>query len=106
MSITVSNIRTNADGEGMYIGRVNRTFGMPDSIFHNPFPLVHERDRGKVWFEFLVWWYAPAQRWLRAEAVKQMDENEVLICWCHPKPCHGHIIAGYVNAKRKGLFDE
>lgn len=79
---------------GVYIGRAYSF--MPQSPYHNPFPLRNESERFDVLLKFAVYWYDDAQRELRAQARKELPYR-ILGCWCKPKACHGDIIAGYVN---------
>ena len=105
--ITVKDWRQVGSGETvLYIGRYNRYYNLTRSPYANPFKLQKESDRKDVLLQFAVWWYSPEQKWLREQAFEQWGTDEVLACWCHPRLCHGDIEAGYVNAKRAGLFDD
>lgn len=73
--------------------------GYSESIFHNPFHLRdYDGDRDACILDFIVYWYAPEQKWLR-NAAMQLGPNAVLGCWCHPLLCHCDIMAGYMNWK-------
>lgn len=40
------------------------------------------------------------------ELLKDLHElqGKVLGCWCHPKKCHGDILAKYANSLKSALF--
>jgi len=78
-----------------YIGRACGQF--PESIFHNPFHIGKDGSRAEVIWKFAEYFYAPEQRLLRSSALCLIDCDTCLGCWCYPLPCHGDIIAGYVN---------
>lgn len=42
-------------------------------------------------------WESPKYEAHRRRALKELW-NKVLVCWCAPRPCHGHVIAEFVNA--------
>ena len=75
-----------------YIGR--------PSIYGNPFRLQSENDRDFVLLQFIDYWYAPEQKWLREKALRELVTFD-LGCFCTPKRCHGDIIAGYLNWKKQ-----
>lgn len=79
---------------GIYIGRAYSM--MPQSPYANPYHIGVDGDRDEVLLKFAVYWYAEAQRGLRARARGELPFR-ILGCWCAPKRCHGDIIAGYVN---------
>jgi hypothetical protein len=79
---------------GVYIGRAYSM--MPQSVYHNPFHIGKDGTREEVLLKFAVYWYAPEQKELRAQARKELPYR-ILGCWCKPQACHGDIVAGYVN---------
>ena len=87
---------------GFYIGRAYSM--MPQSVYANPYHIGKDGTRDEVILKFTVYWYAPEQKELRAQACKELSYR-VITCWCDvPKEkCHGDIIAGYVNARE--IFD-
>jgi hypothetical protein len=87
----------------LYIGR--EWGGMPLSPFHSPFHIGKDGTREEVIAKFAAYWYDPEQWRLRKAADIAIDDDEILGCWCHPEKCHGDIIAGYLNARRNGVFD-
>lgn len=102
MPIKVVRVNTQQTNFTRYIGR--DWAGMKKSPFHNPFPLITRegtRSREDCLLLFIEYWYGYLQADLRAQAVKEFSENEVLGCWCKPLACHGDIIAAYVNWKRQ-----
>ena len=81
-----------------YIGRAFAEFASSD--YGNPFHLNPYASREDVILEFVVYWYAPEQKWLRDLAVLELT-GTTLGCWCKPKLCHGDIIAGYLDWKNQ-----
>lgn len=65
----------------VYIGR--------PSIFGNPFKINGEQDRVKVIEKY--------NQWVRKqpeviEAIRKLKPDDILGCFCSPKPCHGDVI--------------
>lgn len=92
--IRVENKRTYK-GDGVYIGRPN--------IFGNPF--IEGRDGTR---DECVAKYRPyfKERYTRdgifRTAVHKLanqakDGELVLVCWCDPLPCHGHVIRDFIQ---------
>lgn len=84
---TVVNLRYT-QGAYVYIGRPSK--------WGNPFVIGKDGDRETVIRKFEVWWYAPEQEQLRNAAVTEL-QDVACGCYCSPLPCHGHVIAAYVN---------
>jgi hypothetical protein len=85
------------------------------SIFGNPFTHLacgwgcasknhhertHVKNREEAIALFTEYWYADEQRGLRVIAREDFPADAILVCVCHPKPCHADIIAGYLNWRR------
>jgi hypothetical protein len=83
----------------IYIGRT--WAGWRATVFYSPFHIGEDGTREDVIVQFIEYWYAPEQAWLRAKALQLIRENDILGCWCKPLACHGDIIAGYLNWKRQ-----
>lgn len=66
-------------------------------VYGNPFRIGPDGDRDEVLLKYWEWFYAPEQKAFRLEARKVL-KDQVLVCWCKPKRCHGDIIAGYCDA--------
>lgn len=82
-----------AAGTYVFIGRPSK--------WGNPFPIYRNNPSniGARWdavHAFRDWWYAHEQDQLRADALVEL-QDKVLGCYCHPLPCHGHVIAEFVN---------
>lgn len=82
-----------ASGDYVYIGRPSK--------WGNPFVIGRDGGRPDVIRKFRDWWYAPGQASLRAAALTELKDT-VLGCYCYPKPCHGNVIAAYVNEHHAG----
>ena len=46
---------------------------------------------------------ASYEEWIltQPELLADLEElrDKVLVCWCHPKACHGHVLARLVNER-------
>ena len=79
-----------------YIGR--DFCGLPASALGNPYhELAHGRTEAinlyRVWLADAVQRRVP--RIIRAlEAIREeaKQHDVTLLCWCHPKPCHGEVV--------------
>lgn len=91
MKTTVGHIADGFPPNGTYIGR---QAGGP---FGNPFVIGRDGDRAQVLAKFEAWFKIevfcnPAYRSL-IEGLR----GRVLLCHCKPLPCHGDVIAAYLN---------
>jgi hypothetical protein len=84
---TVVNLRI--DRYDVYIGR--------GSLFGNPIRLHSKQQRGSTLAKFKEYFY-------KRLSLDEGFKNEVLKlkglrlgCFCQPQPCHGDIIADYLN---------
>lgn len=91
---TVANSRTYKGSmtDAVYIGRPTR--------YGNPFKMrpgaMTSTARTQVIAQFRDWWYADEQSALRIHAIRELT-GKTLLCWCHPLPCHGDVIAEFLN---------
>lgn len=81
-------------GTYVYIGRPSK--------WGNPFAIGsrhagHQITRAYAITLFRQYWEAPEQEPLRAAALVEL-RDKVLGCYCSPRPCHGDVIADFVNA--------
>lgn len=74
----------------IYIGRFNKTYGLKESIFHNPYVIGVDGTRAEVIKKFEKF---------AAQNPKILDnlwliDNATLGCWCdYPnEDCHGRIL--------------
>lgn len=92
---TIVNV-TKTDSYDEYLGRENRSYGLSESIHHNPYKLDNH-TRQEAIDNFAVYFY---HRLLTDETYfNQLYElkGETLACWCAPKDCHGDVIANFVE---------
>ncbi len=70
------------------------------SKWGNPFILENECDRDFVCDEY--------EKYLLGNVVllSQLEElrGKDLVCWCHPKRCHGHTLLRLANLPRYNMF--
>ena len=80
---TVINLRNTPRSPGdVYIGRPSK--------WGNPFVIGKDGDREEVLYKY--------EEWLKTQpslisAAKFELKDRILVCWCHPLPCHGHVLA-------------
>lgn len=87
----------------VYIGRAGTTIREDvkpgeSGYFGNPFRLNHESKRAAVLAKYRKYFYERMERdkFFKARVHDEL-RGRVLGCFCHPLPCHGHIIAEYLN---------
>lgn len=76
-----------------YIGRRMPSHGLPQSKWANMHKITKEADR------------PAAIEAYRQDVLANPDllmalgelQGERIGCWCHPKPCHGHVLAAFVE---------
>jgi hypothetical protein len=74
----------------LYIGR-NMTFYVPGTVkskWHNPFKGEEACEKFEEYIR-------------NGPLYSELEElqGKVLGCWCHPKPCHGHVLIKLLNEK-------
>jgi hypothetical protein len=100
LKTTVVNIR-NQEAD-VYIGRPPRGLGIPDpparGWLGNPFVMNNEEGRMEVIDRFRLY-FAKRVHTDKAfrKAVLEL-RGKTLGCFCKPKPCHGDIIALWLNS--------
>lgn len=79
----------------IYIGRRINMGGwnLPDSKWRNPFS-VKEYGREKALIKYEKYLH-------KSGLINDIEElrGKVLGCWCHPEPCHGHILVRLLNER-------
>lgn len=101
IKITKVANKDNSEPFDVYIGR--------GTILGNPFPIEHgsENDRTRVIEKYRTYFYEE----LLTDAVKKKYIDSLhgltLGCHCKPLPCHGDVIADYLNKKenKDNTFD-
>jgi hypothetical protein len=78
----------------VYIGRTNNCAGLPASPLANPFKVKDYGGRGQTLPHYRHWLWQHIQNGDEdvINALKAIDEQTVLICWCKPGPCHGDVV--------------
>jgi hypothetical protein len=73
----------------VYIGRASPRHGLARSKWHNPFRVGRDGTRLEV--------IAKYEAYLRGRPDLMAALHELrgkrLGCWCHPRPCHGDVLA-------------
>lgn len=90
----VDNIKTYKGKNGVRIDR--------DTDWGNPFRMKGKDSaaRALACQKFRRWWYQNKQKPLRKRARREL-KDKVLLCHCHPLPCHGLTIATYIEMMKK-----
>lgn len=92
MKTTVVNLRK--EPYDVYIGRIGWN---EDGYFGNPFKLEKGNPKGSTLEKFKKYFYDRLTKdsnfKIRVHALK----GKKLGCFCKPGPCHGDIIAEYLN---------
>jgi hypothetical protein len=93
MTTTVINIRDRQPSD-VYIGRAGKG---KDGYFGNPFKLNPGESRGATIERFKVWFLDRLQiDPVFKQRVLQL-RGKRLVCFCKPQPCHGDVIANWLN---------
>ncbi|MET1083294.1 MAG: DUF4326 domain-containing protein [Burkholderiales bacterium] len=74
----------------VYIGRHHAGVPRKDwGVWGNPFALKSEADRARVLADYRAWLMDQPELLRKLHTLK----GKKLGCWCHPKPCHGDVLA-------------
>ena len=78
----------------LYIGRTMGAFGLSGSPLANPFRLDCGDERGATIARYRCWLWERMQAGdeLVLSALRSIDDDSVLVCWCKPRPCHGDVV--------------
>jgi hypothetical protein len=81
---------TWAESENLAI-RIDR-----QSDWGNPYEVDADGTREEV-----IGWYREyfAHKRSLHKRLKELAEKRVLLCWCYPKPCHGHFLLEQLNGR-------
>jgi ribonuclease HI len=82
----------------LYIGRHNPAAGLAQSPLANPFK-ARVRGRGETLERYRAWLWQRIQVGDTAvlNALRAIDSETVLVCYCHPAPCHGDVVLAAAN---------
>jgi hypothetical protein len=93
MKTRVVNIRN--EKYDVYIGRAGRG---QDGYFGNPFMLSANQPRGASLEKYKVYFYERLKNDVEFRKRVHALKGKTLGCFCKPHPCHGDIIAEYLNS--------
>jgi len=82
----------------VYIGRAMPRFGLPGSVWGNPFRISEDTDDARLDVLDLYdnWLDEPQQAALR-ERLPELH-GMTLVCWCYPRRCHGEVLVEHLRA--------
>ena len=89
---SVVNIRNSSYDQ--YIGRASRG---QDGYFGNPFRLHEGKPRGSTLEKYKKYFYERLANDPEFKKRIHALKGKTLGCFCKPYPCHGDIIAEYLN---------
>lgn len=90
----VRNKRTYK-GPGIYIGRPSK--------WGNPFVISEKMPREKAIEKYTTWLLGKiASGEITLEELAALS-GHTLICWCHPLPCHGDVLAEFADQAKREL---
>ena len=106
MPVRVANIRKHRRSDGevrVYVGR--HTCGYKASPLGNPIKLGAGATKGETLEAYRDWLRGAvkggsspqAKELVRLASLVAAGEDVVLLCWCHPAPCHGDVICAAVE---------
>jgi hypothetical protein len=93
MTTTVVNLRK--DSYDVYIGRAGKG---QDGYFGNPFPIIPGEPRGSTLEKYKKYFHARLAFNPEFKNRVHSLKGKVLGCFCKPLPCHGDVIADYLNS--------
>jgi hypothetical protein len=79
----------------VYIGRKNSHAGLPQSPLANPFKRSDfggQHGATLPHYRRWLWQQMQAGNETVLKALRAIDDQTVLVCWCHPQPCHGEVV--------------
>ncbi len=78
-----------------YVGREITYFGLKGSALANPYRRGQDEKPGATLERYRQWLWGRIKASDEAvlQALRDIDESIVLVCWCHPNPCHAEVIA-------------
>jgi len=90
----IVNIKSG-DPYDIYIGRANKTYGLAESKWANPFVVGKDGTREEVIDKYREWIS------MQPALLKGLEElrNKTLGCWCFPEKCHGEVLIDLLNSK-------
>jgi hypothetical protein len=83
-----------SDTNIVYIGRRGRGH---DGYFGNPFRIQPGSPRGSSIEKYVEYFYYRIETDPEFKAAIHNLEGKTLACFCAPLPCHGHVIAQYLD---------
>lgn len=78
----------------VYIGRRNLHYNLPQSVWANPYRLSSDEQPGATIERY--------QEYILKEIEKKSVNiaelrGKILVCWCHPEPCHGDVLLKLIH---------
>lgn len=106
--VTVIHHRDIGRHHGRTLVRIDRgtPYGNPHRVGQCHYCVLRARikthhSREEAIEAFKTEWHSDRWETTRNRALQEIPPDAILVCWCTPKPCHGNIIAGWINAQRQ-----
>jgi hypothetical protein len=125
MTIKVTNFKdhksTNVldrrfgQGNWIYVGRQNKTYGLPQTALGNPYRPT-EKGIGETIENYRKWLWEKIQKrdadvMEELRRIVNLDQdttiNGAIVCWCSPCPCHADVILSAVRSEKvQGIIND
>ena len=106
----VINLNISSETEYVYIGRADSELGLQGSALGNPYTVEQfGRDQAIKMYRRWLWEQIEAEDEGVLAALRELDADSVLACWCKPEACHGDVVLAawaWVNENRPQLLEE
>jgi len=81
-----------AHPNAVYVGRAGH--GLPQSPLANPYSIrqAGSRENAIELYRSWLWLQIRHENPRILNALRDMQDDTVLVCWCHPLPCHAEVI--------------
>lgn len=102
---TPAALSAQAAGRYVYIGRPS-PWGNPWHVgVRYPHKAPDHATRAQVIDWYRTYWYSDLMAPMRQHALDTIPVDACLGCYCFPKPCHGDVIAEFLNRMRTPSAD-
>ncbi len=78
----------------VYVGRESRKYGLHQSPLANPYSIrqAGSRENAIELYRSWLWLQIRHKNPRILNALRDIQDDSVLVCWCHPLPCHAEVI--------------
>ena len=101
-----------AKEEAFYIGRAVPNKGLSESVLKNPHKVEDQSGdteaerRMEAVLKYVEYLYDRMREQSAMQSAVNVARGKVLVCWCEPALCHGHVLAAHhAITERMGAID-